>query len=158
MVMWVCEALEVNNWTVFDSLDPSSQVKVKKPLLGWTDRGPTKRKQNQKYKKTTYIQLCETQIEALKYYWILEQRMSLDTRLYDELREDVMIWVLETRIFESDQSELQSVVPTFLYGSMTWGDSLLTQGYTCIYVKSNVCAYTATNNKLNKTPCECVKI
>ena len=32
--------------------------------------------------------------------------------LYDELREDVMIWVMETRIFESDQSELQSVVRT----------------------------------------------
>ena len=33
--------MEVNNWTVFDSLDQSSQQEVKKPLLGRTDRGPT---------------------------------------------------------------------------------------------------------------------
>ena len=55
MVLWVCEALEVNNWTVFDSLDHSSQdyggytyslrrlytLKLKKPIHGRTDRGPT---------------------------------------------------------------------------------------------------------------------
>ena len=29
-----------------------------------------------------------------------------------------MIWVLETRIFESDQSELQSVVPTLYVGKI----------------------------------------
>ena len=43
---------------------------------------------------------------------------------YDELREDVMIWVLETRIFESDQNEFQSVVPT-LYVVKICGNCIL---------------------------------
>ena len=43
---------------------------------------------------------------------------------YDELREDVMIWVLETRIFESDQNECQSVVPT-LYVVKICGNCIL---------------------------------
>ena len=50
MVVWVCKALlEVNNWTVFDSLDQSSQEEEeqqqqKKPLHGLTlQRGPTTR-------------------------------------------------------------------------------------------------------------------
>ena len=44
MVVWVCEALEVN-WTVFDSLDlTSQQEEQEKGLLGRTDRGPTKKK------------------------------------------------------------------------------------------------------------------
>ena len=49
MVVWVCKALEVNNWTVFDSLDLTSQEEEEeeeeeeeKGLLGRTDRGPTK--------------------------------------------------------------------------------------------------------------------
>ena len=53
MVMWVCEASEVNIWTVF-AVRPNSANKIAgvilalcggytrtKPLLGWTDRGPT---------------------------------------------------------------------------------------------------------------------
>ena len=43
---------------------------------------------------------------------------------YDELREDVMIWVLETCIFESDQNEFQSVVPT-LYVVKVCGNCIL---------------------------------
>ena len=43
---------------------------------------------------------------------------------YDELREDVMIRVLETRIFESDQNEFQSVVPT-LYVVKVCGNCIL---------------------------------
>ena len=49
MVMGVCGASKVNNWTVFDSLDLTSQEEEEeqeeeqeKSLLGWTDRGPTK--------------------------------------------------------------------------------------------------------------------
>ena len=47
MVMGVCAASEVNNWTVFDSLDLTSQQEEQeeeeeKGLLGRTDRGPTK--------------------------------------------------------------------------------------------------------------------
>ena len=43
MVMGVCAALEVNNWTVFDSLDlTSQQEQEEKGLLGRTNRGPTK--------------------------------------------------------------------------------------------------------------------
>ena len=43
MVMGVCAASEVNNWTVFDSLDLTSQKQEQeKGLLGRTDRGPTK--------------------------------------------------------------------------------------------------------------------
>ena len=42
MVMGVCAASEVNNWTVFDSLDLTSQEEQEKGLLGRTDRGPTK--------------------------------------------------------------------------------------------------------------------
>ena len=41
MVMGVCAASEVNNWTVFDSLDLTSQQQQEKGLLGRTDRGPT---------------------------------------------------------------------------------------------------------------------
>ena len=44
MVMGVCAASEVNNWTVFDSLDLTSQQEEQeqeKGLLGRTDRGPT---------------------------------------------------------------------------------------------------------------------
>jgi len=44
MVMGVCAASEVNNWTVFDSLDLTSQQQEQeqeKGLLGRTDRGPT---------------------------------------------------------------------------------------------------------------------
>ena len=44
MVMGVCAASEVNNWTVFDSLDLTSQQQQEKGLLGRTDRGPTKMK------------------------------------------------------------------------------------------------------------------
>ena len=51
-------------------------------------------------------------------------RMSPLPHEYDELQEDVMIWVLETRIFESDQSELQSVVPT-LYVVKVCGNCIL---------------------------------
>ena len=43
MVMGVCGASKVNNWTVFDSLDlTSQQQEQEKGLLGRTDRGPTK--------------------------------------------------------------------------------------------------------------------
>ena len=44
MVMGVCAASEVNNWTVFDSLDLTSQQQQEqeKGLLGRTDSGPTK--------------------------------------------------------------------------------------------------------------------
>ena len=48
MVMGVCASSEVNNWTVFDSLDLTSQEEEQqeeeeeKGLLGRTDRGPTK--------------------------------------------------------------------------------------------------------------------
>ena len=46
MVMGVCGASKVNNWTVFDSLDLTSQEEQQqeqeKGLLGRTDRGPTK--------------------------------------------------------------------------------------------------------------------
>ena len=44
MVMGVCGASKVNNWTVFDSLDLTSQEEEEeeKGLLGRTDRGPTK--------------------------------------------------------------------------------------------------------------------
>ena len=44
MVMEVCAASEVNNWTVFDLLDLTSQEEEEeqyKGLLGRTDRGPT---------------------------------------------------------------------------------------------------------------------
>ena len=45
MVMGVCATSEVNNWTVFDSLDLTSQEQEQeKGLLGRTDRGPTKMK------------------------------------------------------------------------------------------------------------------
>ena len=44
MVMGVCGASKVNNLTVFDSLDLTSQEEQEeeKGLLGRTDRGPTK--------------------------------------------------------------------------------------------------------------------
>ena len=45
MVVWVCKALEVNNWTGFDSLDQWSQQQQQKSLFslhGQTDRGLTK--------------------------------------------------------------------------------------------------------------------
>ena len=50
--------------------------------------------------------------------------ISFEIIPHDELREDVMIWVLETRIFESDQNELQSVVPT-LYVVKICGNCIL---------------------------------
>ena len=47
MVMGVCGASKVNNLTVFDSLDLTSQQQEEeqeKGLLGRTDRGPTKKR------------------------------------------------------------------------------------------------------------------
>ena len=56
MVMGVCAASEVNNWTVFDSLDLTSQQQQEqeKGLLGRTDRGPT----------TTFI--CQDIFESIE--------------------------------------------------------------------------------------------
>ena len=65
------------------------------------------------------------------FFWNNSNRSSIccfanvgQNSFYDELREDVMIWVVETRIFESDQSELQSVVPT-LYVVNICGNCIL---------------------------------
>ena len=73
-------------------------------------------------------QICSSSLLAalqILYYLALVMSQGVFTeRLYDELREDVMIWVLETRIFESDQSELQSVVPT-LYVVKICGNCIL---------------------------------
>ena len=62
MVMGVCGASKVNNWTVFDSLDLTSQEEEEeeeeeeeKGLLGRTDRGPTKKSKNDLNKKKKKI-------------------------------------------------------------------------------------------------------
>ena len=66
-------------------------------------------------------ELPESQsLDSWRWWWSIFVYLCV----YDELREDVMIWVLETRIFESDQNEFQSVVPT-LYVVKICGNCIL---------------------------------
>ena len=61
MVMGVCAASEVNNWTVFDSLDLTSQEQEEeqeKGLLGRTDRGPTKIYHEKEHVNHPFKALC----------------------------------------------------------------------------------------------------